>query len=193
MLEFNEALAENSIGNVTLTPKGGSPLATSNHLEIGDTTIVMQLPAELKPNTMYTFNVSGVTDYNGNAVSPSSSTFTTGSTYDFNSPAMTTFSPADGATAIPLNTTATITFSEPMNPVLIQGAQVYLRNHNTSAVIPTTISFNSTFTGVTLTPTTPLTASTIYDIVETPSTWSLEDWAGNSLGSVITSTFTTAP
>jgi hypothetical protein len=94
---------------------------------------------------------------------------------------------------VPVSSTASITFSEPMNPVLIQGAQVYLRDHNLNTVIPTTISFNSTYTVVTLTPTSPLTASTIYDIVETPSTWYLEDWAGNNLGNVVTSTFTTGP
>ena len=191
MLEFSEALAENSIGSVTLTPQGGSPLATGNHLELGDTTLVMQLPSELVPNTTYTFNVTGVTDYNGNPITPVTSTFTTGSTYDFNSPSVTTFSPANGATAVPVNTKATITFSEPMNPILIQGAQVYLRNHNTNAVIPTTLSFNSTWTAVTLTPTSPLTSGTIYDIVETPSSWYLEDWAGNNLGSTNIATFTT--
>ncbi len=193
MLEFSEALAENSIGSVTLTPQGGTPLATSNHLEIGDTTIVVQLPAELMPSTTYTYNITGVTDYNDNAMSPVTSTFTTGTAYDFNSPSVTTFSPANGATAVPLNTTATITFSEPMNPILIQGAQFYLRNHNTNAVIPTTISFNSTYTSATLTPTSPLTSSTIYDIVETPSTWYIEDWAGNSDYSTSIATFTTTP
>jgi hypothetical protein len=193
MLQFSESLAENSIGSVTLTPQGGSPLATTNHLELGDTTLVMQLPAELMPSTTYTFNVTGVTDYNGNPIAPTTSTFTTGTGYDFNNPSVSSFSPANGATAVPAGTTPTITFSEPMNPILAQGAQVYLRNHNTSAVIPTTLSFNSTYTTVTLTPTAPLAASTIYDIVETPSSWYLEDWAGNNLYNTNTSTFTTAP
>ncbi len=68
-----------------------------------------------------------------------------------------------------------------------------LRHHHTSAVVPTTLTSNSSYTIVTLTTSCPLTSSTIHDIVQTPSSWYLEDWAGNNLGSTQTSTFTTGP
>ena len=40
ILQFNEAPAENSLGNITLTPQGGSPLAIGTGLFNGDTTVV---------------------------------------------------------------------------------------------------------------------------------------------------------
>lgn len=44
ILQFNEAPAENSLGNITLTPQGGSPLAIGTGLFNGDTTVVVRCP-----------------------------------------------------------------------------------------------------------------------------------------------------
>jgi hypothetical protein len=194
MLLFNEPLAENSIGKITLTPQGGSALAIGTSLQIGDTAVIVTLPAELMANTTYTYNISGVTDYNGNAGTATTSSFTTGSTYDFNSPGVSAFVPANGVTSVPTTTPLTITFSEPMDPVLFDSAHVLLLNHNTQAVIPTTFTFSPDYTTVSLTPTVPLAASTIYDLKVNIVNWYLTDFAGNNLnvGSAI-STFTTAP
>jgi hypothetical protein len=51
----------------------------------------VQLPSELMPNTTYTFNITGATDYNGNPVTPATSTFTTGSSFDWANPTVTAF------------------------------------------------------------------------------------------------------
>ena len=46
--------------------------------EYGNTIAWVQLPWALAPNTQYTYNVTGVTDMSGNAMTPATSTFTTG-------------------------------------------------------------------------------------------------------------------
>jgi hypothetical protein len=193
MLLFRGPLAENR-GSITLTPQGGTPLAVSGAQEIGDTVVVVQLPAALMPNTTYTYTVTGATDYSGNPVPTATSSFTTGSGFDFNNPGVASFVPANGTTAVAVATPLTITFSEPMDPVLFDGAHVELLNHNTQAVIPTTFTFSPDYTSVSLTPTAPLTASTIYDLKVNIVNWYLTDFAGNNLnvGSAV-STFTTAP
>jgi hypothetical protein len=193
MLQFNEPLSEHSLGNITLTPQGGSPLAISTSLQIGDTTVVVQLPSALLPNTTYTYSVAGVTDYSGNTVVPAISTFTTGTGFDFVAPTVSSFFPVSGATNVAVNTPLSITFSEAMDPVLFDSAHVLLRDHNTQAIIPTIFTLSADFTTVSLSPIAPLTSSTIYDLVTTPSTWYLSDIAGNNDNSSAVSTFTTGP
>ncbi|HEY5329958.1 MAG TPA: Ig-like domain-containing protein [Acidobacteriaceae bacterium] len=193
MLLFNEPLSHYSLSNITLTPQGGSPLAISTSLQIGDTAVVVQLPSALLPNTTYTYNVAGVTDYAGNAVTPATSTFTTGTGFDFVAPAVSSFVPVSGATNVSIATPLSITFTEPMDPVLFDNAHVLLRNHNTQAIIPTTFTLSADFKTVSLSPVSALSSSTIYDLVTTPSTWYLSDIAGNNYGSAPVSTFTTGP
>jgi hypothetical protein len=194
MLLFNEPLAENSLANITLTPQGGTPLAIGTALDIGDTAVIVSLPSALAPNTTYTYNISGVTDYNGNPGTAATSTFTTGSSLDFNNPGVSAFVPSNGATGVATNTPLTITFSEPMDPVLFDSSHVLLLSHNTQTVVPTTFTFSPDFTSVILTPTSPLSSSTIYDLKVNIVNWYLTDFAGNNLnvGSAV-STFTTGP
>ena len=85
-LLFNEPVASDSLGNITLTPNGGSPIPIAVYPEFGNTIAWVQLPWTLAPNTQYTYNVTGVTDLSGNAITPVTSTFTTGSGFDFTQP-----------------------------------------------------------------------------------------------------------
>ncbi len=192
-LLFSEPVSNNSLSGITLTPQGGSPLAINPVPEIGNTAVMVQLPYALSPNTTYTYSVSGVTDYNGNAMTPVTSSFTTGATYDFTNPTLVSTNPANSATSVPDNTSSlTVTFSEPMNPMLVDSSHVYLRLHNTQATVPTTFTISSDLTTITLTPTAPLAASTIYDIVTSSPNWYMTDIAGNPYyPSGVVATFTT--
>jgi len=196
-LLFNKPLAESSLGGITLTPAGGSPLPISLCQEIGDTAVMVALPSALQPNTVYTFNVTGVTDYAGNPITPVTSSFTTGSSFDWTAPGVAAFNPPNGAGAAPgpgvdVNTTLSVTFSEPMNPVLMSSNQVFLRNHNTSVTIPTTLSLSADYTTVYLTPTAPLAPATIYDLYMWINSWWITDIAGNNVNTYqAVSTFTT--
>jgi hypothetical protein len=192
-LLFNEPVSPDSMANITLTPQGGSAIPIGVIANDGNYIASVQLPWALAPNTQYTFNVAGVTDYNGNpATSPLTSTFTTGSGFDFTNPTITAATPANNATNVGVNAPLTITFSEAMNPTLFTSSQVYLRTHNTQTTVPTTVSLSSDYKTVTLTPTSPLSASTIYDIVYWPNIWYLYDIAGNpSYSYGVETTFTT--
>jgi hypothetical protein len=193
-LLFNEPFASGSLGKITLTPQGGSPIPISVAAEDGNYIAWVQLPYALQPNTTYTYNVTGVTDINGNAMTPATSSFATGSSFDFTQPTVASALPANGATGVGVDPapTLSITFSEAMDPVLISSSQVYLRTHNTQTTIPTTLSISADYKTVTLTPTVPLSASTIYDVMYYPNNWYLYDIAGNPATDYgIQSTFTT--
>ncbi|MGH9605831.1 MAG: Ig-like domain-containing protein [Terracidiphilus sp.] len=193
---FSEPVANNSLGSITLTPTNpsGSAIPISVTPEDGNFIVAVQLPYALQPNTTYTYNITGVTDFNGNAMTPVSTTFTTGSTYNFTQPTVTAVSPANNATAVPDNTNAiTVTFSAPMDPALIDGNHIYLRTHNTQTLVPTTFTISADLKTVTLTPVTePLGAVTIYDVVTNTPNWYLTDISGNAYTSTgVVSTFTT--
>ena len=180
-LLFNEPFASDSLGNITLTPNGGSAIPIGVYAEFGNTIAWVQLPWALAPNTQYTYNVTGVTDLSGNAITPVASTFTTGAGYDFTAPTVASTVPANGVTTTGVPTSTSITFSEAMDPVLIATFNIYLQTHNTHTIVPVTLSFSPDFTTVTLTPTAPLAESTIYDLVIYGNNWWPYDIAGNSL------------
>jgi hypothetical protein len=203
-LLFNEPIASDSLGNITLTSVPVSAPASTPvqvpigvYAEFGNTIAWVQTGYALSPNTIYTYNVTGVTDMSGNAMTPVTSTFTTGAGFDWSQPTVASASPANSATTTGVPASVSLTMSEALNPVLITSSQFYLRTSNTQTTIPTTISISSSAnptipTTVTLTPVTPLAESTKYDIVYWPNNWSPTDIAGNSLSNYgVESTFTT--
>jgi Big-like domain-containing protein/ASPM-SPD-2-Hydin domain-containing protein len=179
-LLFSEPIAQNSLGSITLTPSGGSPLAIFFSQGIGNTQAWVNLPSSLLPNTTYTYDITGVTDYTGNAITPVTRTFTTGSSFDWNSPTVTAVTPVNGATGVNDTTPGlSVVFSEALDPVLMDSNHIYLRTHNTQTTVPTTFTFSADYTTVYLTPVSPLTAATIYDVVTAASGWYLTDITGN--------------
>jgi hypothetical protein len=178
-LLFNEPFASESLGSITLTPNGGSPIPIGVYPQFGNTIAWVQLPWALAPNTQYTYNITGVTDMSGNAMTPVTSTFTTGTGFDFTQPTVASTVPANGVTTAGVPTTLSITFSAAMDPVLINTSNIYLQTHNTHTGVPVTLSFSPDYMTVTLTPTTPLAQSTIYDLVIYGNNFWPYDIAGN--------------
>jgi hypothetical protein len=195
MLLFNEPVSSDSMANITFTPSGGSAEPIAVYVEDGNYIADVQLPWTMSPNTTYTFNWAGVTDLNNNpATGTTTSSFTTGSSFDWTNPTATAATPANNATGVAVNAPITLTFSELMNPALITSSQIYLRTHNTQTTVPTTLAISTVggVTVVTLTPTLPLAESTIYDLVYWPNNWYLYDVAGNSENQYgVETTFTT--
>lgn len=191
-LLFSQPLDENSLNAITLTPSGGSAIPIAVSSNIGDTEVTVQLPYALQPNTTYTYSISGVTDYAGNAITPVTSTFTTGAAVDYSNPTVTAATPANGATGVNDATPSlSVTFSEAMNPVLIDGGHIYLQVHNTQTLVPTTFTISGDHRTVYLTPVSPLSSGTIYDLVTANPNWYLTDVAGNPFYSTgVVSTFT---
>jgi hypothetical protein len=182
-LLFNEPFASDSLGSITLTPNGGSPIPIGVYPEFGNTIAWVQLPWTLAPNTQYTYNVTGVTDMSGNAITPVTSTFTTGAGFDFSAPYVASTTPANGVTTSGVPTVTSITFNEAIDPVLINTSNVYLQNHNTKSIVPVTLSFSADYMTIYLTPTTPLDQGTIYDLVIYGNNFWPYDIAGNSFNS----------
>ncbi len=180
-LIFNEPFASESLGSITLTPNGGSPIPIGVYPQFGNTIAWVQLPWALAPNTQYTYNVTGVTDMSGNAITPVTSTFTTGAAFDFSSPTVASTTPANGVTTSGVPTTTSITFNEAMDPILFNTSNVYLQNHNTHSIVPVTLSFSADYKTIYLTPTTPLDQTTIYDLVIYGNNFWPYDIAGNSV------------
>jgi hypothetical protein len=182
MLLFNEPVSSDSMNSITFTPQGGSPEPIAVYAQDGNYIADVQLPWALAPNTQYTFNFAGVTDLNGNpAQGTTTSSFTTGTGFDFTNPTATAATPVNNATGVAVNAPITLTFSELMNSALITSSQIYLRTHNTQTTVPTTLAISTVggVTVVTVTPVSPLAESTIYDLVYWPNNWYLYDVAGN--------------
>jgi hypothetical protein len=195
MLLFSEPVTTDSMANITFTPNGGSAEPIAVYPEDGNFIADVQLPWAMAPNTTYTFNVAGVTDLTGNPASgTTTSSFTTGSAFDWANPTATAATPANGTTVTGVNPTITLTFSELMNPVLITSNLIYLRTHNTQTTVPSSVAISTVggVTVVTVTPTSPLAESTIYDLVYYPNNWYLYDVAGNAENQYgVETTFTT--
>lgn len=132
------------------------------------------------PTTDNWATLAPLTDYAGNVMTPTTSTFTTGAAFDFTSPTVVSAYPANGAIGVVATTVLSVIFSEAMDPVLMTSSQVYLQTHNTHTIVPVTLSISADFKTVYLTPTAPLSPLTIYDVAIYGNNWWPYDIAGNS-------------
>ena len=108
---------------------------------------------------------------------------------DTTAPTVTGMAPSGSAVAV--NSSVTVTFSEALNSSTVTSTNVQLRNTATNAVIATTISYTQGSTTVTLTPTAALANSTGYTIFVQGGSSGIKDVAGNALAVNATGTFTT--
>jgi hypothetical protein len=175
---FSEPVDADTLGNITLTPQGGSAIPIGVNAEDGNFIVTVNLPYSLTPSTTYTYSISGVADLNGNVMTPTTKTFTTGTGFDFSSAGIASTVPVNGATGIAVNTPISVTFSDVMDPVLIDSNHIYLTLNNTGAVVPTTLTFSNNYTTVNLTPTVPLAEDTIYNIYINDPSWCLYNISG---------------
>ena len=177
---FSEPVDSNTLGSITLTPQGGSAIPIGVSAEDGNFIATVNLPYSLTPSTQYTFNINGVTDLTGNVMTPTTTTFTTGTGFDFSGPGIASTIPANGATSVSVTPAMSVTFTDVMDPVLIDSNHIYLKNNNTGAVIPTTLSFSNNYTTVNLTlpPNVSLAEDTIYDIYVSDPSWCLYNISG---------------
>ena len=124
--------------------------------------------------TAYTIEVDGITDPSGNAVTPSSTSFTTGDGPDFDDPRVDSMRP-DGEA--PVNTVGVIAFDEPIDPGSAVPEAVELQDRTTFLALPVAVSVSTDGRRVFVTPDQPLEPSRQYRL----STLSggIEDLVGN--------------
>jgi hypothetical protein len=77
------------------------------------------------------------------------------------SPAVTSVTPAAGATGVSRSSTVTISFDRAMDPTTLNASTIFLTGPSGN-VVPATLSYNASTDTVTLTPNAPLSAFTTY-------------------------------
>ncbi|MBC7919259.1 MAG: Ig-like domain-containing protein [Rhodoferax sp.] len=138
--------------------------------------------------TVYTATVKGgtggVKDLAGNLMASDYVwSWTTVSSVDVAPPTVSTVSPANGATNVPLNSAVNATFSEPMDPLTINSASFMV------AGVSGTVNYNAQTQVATFTPSANLAANTTY--TATVNTQA-KDIAGNAMTANRVWSFTTA-
>jgi hypothetical protein len=159
---FNKPVQNGSLLQITLS--GGAPVALTPALTNGDQTVLLIPNAPLAPNTNFTLTIQGVKSTAGFAMTaPVIVFFTTGPGATLLGPTVTGTNPLNGAMAVPVSVTPTVTFSAPINSLTTYG-YIVLRLSSTNAVVPSTLSFSADYRTVTITPNSPLSAATQYNV-----------------------------
>jgi len=142
----------------------------------------------LQPNTSYAINVGWYANYYdvaGNAGSSYGSTFVTGSGSDTAHASVSTMSPVNTQTGVPLNTQMIALMSDEIDPTTITNSSITVTPSGGSAMVGTVTLASD---GVTLmfAPSAVLNASTMYNV----SVGGFKDVQGNTV-TTFTSSFTT--
>ena len=179
---FNEAVQASSITTSTFVLKGPSGSTVTATVAYNSTTNTATLTPSslLATSTTYTATISGVTDTSGHTMaSPFSWSFTTDP-----APAVTTCTPASGATGVATSSTVTAAFNEAVQASTIK----FTLANSSGTTVTTTVAYNSSTNTATLTPSAALANSTTY----TATVSGVQDTAGDPMASPYAWTFTTA-
>jgi hypothetical protein len=181
---FSEVMNPATITAATFTLTGPGAASVAGNVTYAGTTATFTPNAVLSTSTLYTATITtGARDSAGTAlVANFAWSFTTAAPASVVSTV-----PANGAAAVPANTTISVTFSEAMNPATINAATLTL-----SGPGATPVPGNVTYTGTTatFTPTAVLAAGTLYT---TTITTGARDPAGLGLAGNYVWTFATVP
>jgi len=147
--------------NVTLTGPGGNiPLTISYNASTFAMTLTPQAP--LPPSATVTLTLNGVTDNDGNALSPTPYTlsFGTGPAPDYSVPILTQINVTNGQTGVPVNSSFSLLFNKPIDwRTVIYNNTILLRDNSaSSATVPANITPIGA-NGILITPTAPLSVN----------------------------------
>jgi hypothetical protein len=171
--------------SITVTPQGGSPVAGTVTLASDGVTLTFLPSTPLAVSKLHSVSVGGFKDTEGNSVTSSNTSFTTGTTgYGNGSFTLVSTNPANGATAVSVTSPVTFTMSNLINAASVNPNTVYVYVNATSRVVAGTYSVNGA--AVTFTPLTPYPAGTVM----AAQVYGLADEAGNLSYNGV-STFTT--
>ena len=163
------------------TTTGGTLVAGTATLTGDLQTITFKPTANLTASTSYTVTVSGFSDITGNLLTPFTGQFTTSSgAADIVQPIITSTVPVGSATAVATNSTITLNYSKPINPISVNANTIYIYSQQSSVQIAGTyavVNTASTST-VTFTPLSPVPAGTIVQ-VNPNNTCCVQDYVGN--------------
>ena len=146
-----------------------------------------RLSATLTPNaplaslTSFYFQLYSYQDLAGNVGNGITVYFTTGTGSDTTPPTVTSISPANNATGIPVNVKVVAKFSEPIDLTTVANTSLQL-----TPAVPGSVALATDLVTLTFTPTSNLAVSTAYTV----SITGIRDTAGNTL-TPFSGTFTT--
>jgi RHS repeat-associated protein len=156
---FSAPLSAASIGSNAITVSAaGTQIAGAISLSSSGTTLGFVPTNPLAASTAYTVAISGVTDQAGNVVVPFASSFTTGASGTVNTtqPSVVSISPANGASAVSVNSTVVLTFNEPIDLTTVNDTTVQIESSGSSGVLAGSYSLDASGTVLTFTPLSPL-------------------------------------
>jgi methionine-rich copper-binding protein CopC len=200
-------VATNATVQVTFSEPMDSATMTTTNITLKNTSTTVAVTATVSYNTAtkvatltpsgplsnatnYTLTVTtGVKDVAGNAlVSQFTSNFTTTAVTDNTPPTIISRSPAPNALGVATNTTVTVGFSEPMDPLTITTTTVKLAPTSSGTPVAAVVTYDAGTNSAILTPSSPLLNNTGYTVTVTTG---VKDVAGNALATQSTWTFTT--
>jgi hypothetical protein len=191
-MNFNKAINPVSVTGSTIQLTGGSVTEVPSSISFTpDYTRVMIVPqAPLPPSTAMTLAVNGVTSQAGINAATTSTSFTTAAQPDFTAPFVINSSVQNGQTNVPVNSVFSMQFSKPMDIGSFNASNVYLSGGVANAIAPTTISWSSDQTTVSLVPTSPLNIGDNYSLCSSLMT-DLDGNVQTSFCASFTAAFTT--
>ncbi len=136
----------------------------------------------------YNIKVRGVDDSGNIGDAGSGITITIGAGGDVTPPVVSSVSPLSGATGVSLATTVTADFNESINPATVTASTFQLRDAANNLVSATV---GGSSNQITLTPSAPLTSSTLYTATIFGGSSGVKDASGNALVNNYTWSFTT--
>ena len=130
---FSEAMNSSTINSSTISIKQGTT-SVAGTVTLSGATATFTPASALAANTVYTGTVTtAVKDAAGNALASNYSwSFTTAAAADITAPAILSVVPANNATAIAVNSKATVTFSEAMDAATITASTFTLKQGTTA-------------------------------------------------------------
>ncbi|WDE07244.1 Ig-like domain-containing protein [Thalassomonas viridans] len=191
MVEFDEAIRNESLAGITLSDTGGL-IPVTRSLSNGNRRVTLTPVSSLTASEAHTINISGVEDLATNVLAaPVSSGFTTGTDTDTVRPTLISITPVNGSSNVLVGTTSVAVFSEPINALTLPGNFFIERTSPCCTAVSGSYSLSADQMTVTFTPDEDLVNNTSYR-VRTLS--GLRDLANNSFsGTSVPSNFTTEP
>ncbi len=175
-------------GIITLTCEETGVTVPGEVLTSGNRAVVFRPVNPLDEMSSYRVTVNrNLADFDGNLIPIAGMNwrFGTGAYMDTEHPYVTFRRPGENSAGIPLDTVISAEFSEAVNPAVIIGDNVMLRNGLLD--VSAAVEYDKDQCGITIKPDYPLSRDTMYTVV----LMNMEDLAGNCAGGAITWDFTT--
>jgi hypothetical protein len=161
-IEYNQALTAATVNSstVSLQQYNTGIYQTVTVSLVGGGQVIQILPTtNFTANEPYYACVAGVTNIDGVPVANYCVYFTAGTAVDTAAPTVVSLAPSNSFTNIGTNAGVIVTFNKAINPVSVTGSTIQLTAGATTET-PSSISFTTDYTRVSITPQAPLPAST---------------------------------